>query len=76
MDGPGDRHPNDILCLFGGFFLLLGVDPGAVFSNISHFEEILINSPFPKRVPEQRLMCPGGAGGDNHAVELFFLDGV
>ncbi len=47
-----------------------------MFSNIGHVEEILIDSPFPKRVPEQRLMCPGGAGGDNHAIETFFPDRV
>ncbi len=73
-DSSGHRHPDYILCLFCGIFLLFRVDPGAMFSDISHVKEILINSPLPKRIPKQRLMRPGSTGSNNYTIEPFFPD--
>ena len=67
------RHADDILCLPGGLFLFLGMDPGAVLPDIGHFTVILIKTRLTKGVTEQRFKCPGGAGGDNHSIEPFFL---
>ncbi len=76
MAGPGHRHADDILGLLGGLFLFFGVDPGAMLPDIGHIEEILIDARFPKGVPEQRFKGPGGAGGDHHPIEPFFLGQV
>ena len=72
MAGPGDRHPDDVLCLLRGLFLFFLVDPGAMLPDIGHLVVILVDSRLPKRVPEERLQGPGGARGDNHPVESFF----
>ena len=76
IDRAGDRHADDVLGLLGGFFLLFGVDPGAMLADIGHVEEVLVDAPFAEGVPEQRLVGPRGAGGDNHAVEPLFPNRV
>ena len=74
--GARHRHAGDVLGLFGGVFLFAGMNPGAVLPDIGHFEVILVNAALPERIAEQRFQGPGGAGGHNHPVELFFLDGL
>ena len=74
--GSGDRHAHDVLRLRGGFILLAGVHPGAVLPDVRHVEEVLIDSAFPHRVPEQGLVGPRRAGGDHHAVEPLVADDV
>ena len=76
MAGPRHRHPDNVLRLARGVFLLLGVDPRAVFPNIRHVEEVLVDARFSQRVSEQRLMRPRGAGGDHDPIEPLVPDRV
>ena len=52
MTSARHRHADDILRFTGGLFLLLGMDPGAMFPDIGHITVILIQPRFPKGVPE------------------------
>ena len=72
----GDRHPDDVLGLLGGLFLLLGVHPGAVLADVGHVEEVLVDAGLAERVPEQRLVRSRRAGRDDHAVEPLLPDRV
>ena len=74
MRGPGHRHADDVLCLFCGVLLLLGVDPGAVLADIGEFEEVLVDPRFTAGVPEQRFVSSRSTGRQHQPVKTFFDD--
>jgi len=49
-------HADDVFCLRGSFVLFAGMNPGAMFPDIRHIQEVLIDAAFTQRVAEQRLV--------------------
>ena len=73
MAGPGHGHADDVLGLVRGVLLLLLVDPGVMLPDVGHLVVVLVDARLPQGVAEKGLERPGGAGGDDDAVEPFLL---
>jgi len=73
LAGPRHGHPDDVMGLVGGLFLLLLVDPGVVLPDVGHLVVVLVDPRLAQGVAEERLQCSRGAGGDDHAVQVLFL---
>ena len=72
--GLGHAHADEVLGLAGAVFLLLHVNPRALVADVHHLEEVRVETGLGAGAAEQRLVGARGAGGDDHAVELLFLD--
>src|SRR6185369_4218989 len=71
---PLDEHGDDFGGLGGGFFLVF-VDPGAVFADVGHLDEVGVQTRCLGSLPEGLFVHPGGAGGYDDAVEVVVGDG-
>jgi hypothetical protein len=51
-----------------------GVDPRALVADVGHLQEVLVQPGGLQRFPEERLVRPGCAGGDNDPVQPVLVD--
>jgi len=68
-EGPGHSHSHQVdgfACSGLGF---VNVNPTALFSQVSHFEQVRIEAGALDHLPEGEFMEPWRTGGDHHAVK-------
>ncbi len=66
---PLDEHGDDFGRLGGGFFLVF-MDPGAVLADVGHLAQVGVEAGGFGGFAEGLFVHPGGAGGNDDAVEL------
>ena len=64
------RHPDEGLRLFRGVLLVFHMDPGALVADIGHLEEVLVEARLADGRPEEELVRPRRAGGNDHPVKV------
>ena len=64
------------LGLTGGAAGLALVHPRALFPDVDHLEQVLVEARFAQRLLEQRLVRPRRAGGDDDTVQALLPDGL
>ncbi len=72
-NGLGDGHLDEVLGLLGGRFGALHVNPGALVTDVCHVAEVLVEPSVLACLPEEGLVGPGRARGDDDPVEVLRL---
>jgi hypothetical protein len=70
----GHPHPDEPFGLLRGSLPSPAVNPRTVLSDVDEFKEVAIQPRLLAGVLEQPLVSPGGAGGDDHPVEMVLAD--
>ena len=71
----GGGHTNQISGFSSGSLFISHVDPGTVFPDVGHFKKKGVQARLSEGILENRFMGSGGAGSNDHPVEVFFFDG-
>ena len=66
---PGNGHLDQLDGFLGGGFRFRRMHPGALVSDISQFEEVLVQSRLTQCFAENRLVSPRRAGSHDNTVE-------